>query len=353
MTERIATMLHAEAEALAVPAAPVQRVLADGRRRRRRTRGAAGVAGAAALVLVTTSAAALLTHGSGRAIEPARLGELQRWGAVAVGRDVYVGDAHATVDGDISAMYYDSAGVVVRTGGSYRLVRTDGEVRSISVDIPDRVPGFEPDSTRFAYAEPHGTGWQVVVHDAGTDAELARVPVDGTFTWGGWQAPPVAIDGDHVWVHFDGHWTDVDWRTGRTRDVPATERTFEVANGRYAVQDRRLWQVRAWAGSEVVGEADLPPGWYAFFSPDGRFLRAFPNEDQPPHWNPRVFDVATGASRSVGDVGDGVGWTPDGDLLIVDGDELRVCPPITGPCRSRSFDRGGGDLRIGGNPYES
>jgi hypothetical protein len=191
------------------------------------------------------------------------------------------------------------------------------------------------------------------VHDAASDEELARVTVEGTFTWGGWEAPPVAIDGDHVWVHFDGHWTDVDWRTGDARDVPATDRTYELANGRYAVQRDDVWEVRSWSDRSLLGSVDLPRGWYAFFSPDGRYLRAFPNETSPAHWVPRVYDTATGSGRMVPDAGDDFGWTPAGDLLVVADGELKVCPPPGSECATRPFDRDTGDLRIGGNPYES
>jgi len=353
VTDRLAVLLRDEAGAVDVPPAPALEILADGKHRRRTTRVAAALVGAAAVVLVGATVVAAHDRGSGRAVDPAKIADFEQWGAVAVGRDVYVGDAHVVAPGDISAMYYTSQGVVIRSDGDYELVRADGDVSTVDVHIPDRIPGFEPDSTRFAYAEPAGSGWEVVVHDAATDEELARVTVDGSFTWGGWEAPPVAIDGDHVWTHFDGHWTDVNWRTGAARDVPATDRTYELANGSYAVQRNTVWEVRSWSDQSLVGSAALPRGWYAFFSPDGRYLRAFPNESAPAQWQPRVYDVATGAERTVADPGEDFGWTPSGDLLVVDGGELRVCPPMGGECSTRSFDRGSGDLRIGGNPYES
>ena len=110
---------------------------------------------------------------------------------MAVGRDLYIGDQHVRWDSDIRAMYYTSQGVVVR-GSGYALVRADGRVTPIDVDIPDRVPGFEPDSTRFAYATEAVGGWDVVVHDAHDDAELARVRVQGE-AYGGWQAPQTTL----------------------------------------------------------------------------------------------------------------------------------------------------------------
>lgn len=354
MTDRLSALLQEQADNVPVPSAPVSEVVALGRSRRRRRRAAGVIAGLSGLAAVVVTAALVVpTRHSDNALEPAEVIGLNEWGAVAVGRDVYVGDAHVRWSADVTAMYYNSEGVVVRSNGDYSLIRADGETSAISVDIPDRIPGFEPDSTRFAYARASGSVWEIVVHDAATDRELARVAVPGRATWGGWEAPPVAIDGDVVWVHLDDGWVEADWRTGAYRQVAGTRRTYELANGRYAVQTGHTWSVRDMANSDVVGSVDLRRGWYAFFSPDGRFMRSFPNEEEPARWSPEVHDPATGTTVVVDDPGEDFGWTPGGDLLVVDGDELRVCAAMSGDCRSRTFPRGSGDLRIGGNPYES
>lgn len=358
MTERLATLLRDGAGTVPPPPPPAAEILRQGKRRRRRSRTTTALAAVIVVAVVGAGVVAVVGRGSGSGLDPAKRAEFEQWGAVAVGRDVHIGRTHVRAEGDISAMYYSADGVVIRTGGRYQLVRPDGEVSSIDVDIPDRVPGFEPDSTRFAYAEAVGADrWEVVVHDTVTDEELARVDVAGP-AYGGWEAPPVAIDGDLVWIHLADHWAEVDWRTGEVRDVPGTGATYEAANGAYAVQaggytERRdePWEIRSWADGSLIGTADLRPGWYAFFSPDGRYLRAFPNETIPRVWRPEVFDPATGLSRSVPT--EDFGWTPAGDLLIVEGDEIRVCTAMTDECRTRSFDRGAGALRIGGNPYES
>lgn len=357
MTERLTTLLRDEADRLVVPPPPAE-ILLQGKRRRRRDQATLGLVAVVVVAVTGAGIVAATGRGSTSAVDPAKLAEFEQWGAVAVGRDVHIGRTHVRTQGDISAMYYSADGVVIRSDGDYQLVRADGEVSSISVDIPDRVPGFEPDSTRFAYAEATGADeWQVVVHDTATDEELARVDVAGP-AYGGWSAPPVAIDGDLVWVHLADRWVEVDWRTGSVRDVPGTGTTYEVANGAYAVQSGGYterpgepWEVRSWADGSLIGTADLRPGWYASFSPDGRYLRAFPNEADPRSWRPEVFEPATGLSRTVPD--EDFGWTPSGDLLVVEGDQIRVCTAMTGECRERSFDRGAGDLRIGGNPYES
>lgn len=357
MTERLSQLMHDEAAYVEVPAPLTGKIIVDGRRRRRRTRAGMAAMGTAAATVLAVGSWAVFADNP-RHVDAAALESFETWGAVAAGRDLMIGDVEIRWDDDITAMYYTSLGVVVRSSGDYSLIRADGEVSTISVDIPDRVPGFEPDSTRFAYAEPLDEDqWEVVVHDAASDEELARVEVAGR-AYGGWTAPPVAIDGDRAWVHLAGGWVEVEWRSGMVHEVPNTENTYELANGVYAVQSgpnaeglRRPWEIRSWAGGELVRTVDLPRDWYAFFSPDGRYLRAFSQGDDAETAPLRIYDTLTGEFRDLPD-GD-VGWTPDGDVLHVSQDEIRVCPPLGGECRGRPFDRGAGGLRIGGNPYES
>jgi hypothetical protein len=354
MPDRLTALLQEQADNVPVPIAPAGDVIALGRSRRRRRRAACIAVGLSTLVTaVAIAAVAVPTGNSDNVLEPADVIGLNEWGAVAVGRDVYVGDAHVRWDEDITAMYYTSEGVVVRSNGEYSMIRADGETSAISIDIPDRIPGFEPDSTRFAYALESGSALEIVVHDAATDKELARVAVPKSATWGGWEAPSVAIDGGVVWMHLDSGWVEADWHTGKYRQVPGTRRTHELANGRYAVQSGDTWSIRDMADSSVVGTVDLRRGWYAFFSPDGRFLRSFPNMTVPEKWSPEIHDPAAGTKVVLDDPGDDFGWTPEGDLLVVGEDQLRVCSATSGKCRTRAFDRGHGDLRIGGNPYES
>ena len=95
-------------------------------------------------------------------------------------------------------------------------------------------------------------------------------------------------------------------------------------------------------------------GWYAFFSPDGRLMHSFPNDvkeyDETP--SAYVHDVASGTSFEYPDDGDDIGWTPDGHLLMLVGDTVRVCEAMSGACTVRAFD-GSGSVKLGGAPYES
>jgi hypothetical protein len=368
MTERLATLLREEADGILVPRPPTADLLVRGQRLRRHRRLTA-VVGTAAAVLVLSGGAAVVNdrlQGT-RGIDPeVAAAAYASDGAFAVGRDLYLGEEHFRWDEPIKAIYYTSAGVVVRSGdtpitdadgpSNYELVTPTGERSEIDVRMGDRVAGFEPDSTRLAYAAPTGDPrrWEVVVHDVVTDRELARVTVDGRFTWGGWEAPPVAIDGDLVWAHFDGEWTQVDWRTGEVLPVPDSADTSEVANGRYAVERGRVWEVRSMSDGATVGQVTLRKGWYAFFSPDGRFMRSFPNrEESTDGILAMVHEVGTDTSRELPGVAYDLGWTPDGHLLVLHGDTVSICEVTSDACEERTYDLGSGTVKLGGNPYES
>lgn len=366
MTETLRRIFESEADTLAIPAPPASEILARGKGVRRRRRLAAGGVGLAAAAVV--AAGVVVVSDRGPATDPTLAAQqYANQGAFALGRDIYIGEQHIVWDQEVKAIYYSSVGVVVRSGASpetgegpsrYAVVSPTGEIEPLDVSMADRIPGFEPDSDRFAYAD-NATrdSIDVVVFDITAREEVARVTIEGDFTWGGWEAPPVSIDGDHVFVNvYPDGWIDVDWRTGEQRVVPGTEMVFESANGRYATRDEQdVWTIHDWADGAEVGVLPLREGWYGFFSPDGRYLKAFDNMDMEPD-SEIVYDVATGESYEYDapmDEDFDMGWTPDGDLLIVDGDTVRVCAPVTGECRERAIDDNGGGIKIGGNPYEA
>ena len=267
-------------------------------------------------------------------------------------------------DPAIKALYYTSAGVVVRSGASadtddgvstYTLVSPTGERSLVHADSSDRIPGFEPDGTHFAYADQSDGQLDVVVHDVVTDRELARITVLDHPVETGWDAPPVSIDGDVVWVRTDPGWTEVNWRTGEVRPVPGTADTFELQNGRYAVQRGNVWEVRSMADRSLLGEVRMLKGWYAFFSPDGALMRSFPNDvksvdDRPDSY---VHDIGAGTRFRHTDAGYDIGWTPDGHLMVLDGDTVRVCEPLSDTCTATPFDGRATSVKLGGAPYES
>jgi hypothetical protein len=49
-----------------------------------------------------------------------------------------------------------------------------------------------------------------------------------------------------------------------------------------------------------------------------------------------------------------VGWTPEGNVMRLEGDTVSVCSPmVEADCSSTTFSREGGTVRMGGEPYGS
>ena len=82
----------------------------------------------------------------------------------------------------------------------FSLVRNDGSVQPLDVTFEEVVPSTDPTQPYLAYAQVTDGTVEVVVLDVTSETEVARVTVPGNLSWGGWRAPPVALDGDHVYV---------------------------------------------------------------------------------------------------------------------------------------------------------
>jgi hypothetical protein len=370
MVEQLSELMRDEASRIAVPVPPAAAVLTEGRRLRRRRRLAAAASAAAAVAAI--AGGALLVTGQGRGPDDVAFSvdAYRGQGALAVDNKLYVAGHHIPFDRSVKSFYYTGIGVVVRSGTSpwtddadvdhYTLVTGDGNRKELDLKTHDRVVSTEPDSGRLAYAEPAPGGkWAVVVSDVTSGRELDRTVVKGRFTWGGWEAPPVSLDGDLVWVHFDGGWTEVDWRTGEVREVPGTRSVSEIANGNYATVHDGTWTIRSMEDGAVVSTVDVGKDTYGFFSPDGRFIRFFDQMTGLPGAKPSepfVYDVRTGA-RTPLPGGRDVGWTPDGDLLALTKDgTVEVCIPGTGACQPTGLVMNltkDSTIKLGGNPYES
>lgn len=378
MTEHLSVLLREEAARLPVPAVPAHEILVRGRRvRRRRTQVGAGLAACLVLACVLGLLGLHRSPTSDRRLDgDLRIADADRAmtayltrGAYAVGEQLVVGANRFEWHEPIKALHYTAAGVVIQSGenpdrgigGSrYALVTPTGEWSTIDVALDDQIAGFETGSTHLAWAEPDGAAYELVVHDVVSDEEVARTRVEIGQGYGGWRAPPVAIHGDVVWVHGERGWTQWNWGSDVVEWIPGTESTYEVAGGVYADwRDRERWVIRAVADSSAVRELDLRPGWYGFFSPDGRYVRAFPNEVRgtgPVDFE--FFSVATGEAWQLEDVVDShdrveLGWTPDGHVLRVLDDTLAVCEPDTGACEELATGLGDGTIRLGGEPYSS
>lgn len=379
MTDRIALLLREGADTVAVPAAPADAILSRGRRARRRRRQMSAA-------LVTTGVVVAAGVGIGIAdrahFEPATdpavasAPDPAGW-AVSAGSTLALGNGTAvTLPGKVKSIYYTSAGTVVRTGSvsyvdggdsAYALVTDDGEVHGLGLQLGDRAPSTDPTLPYLAYAEKRGLvgngHWRIVLRDVRTGDVAVTIPVDGDFGWGGWEAPPVALDGDHVYVGLDDATLDVDWRTGEVEDathLPGS-RFPGVTAGREVLEDNQgdpSAVIDVATGSQVV--TDLPSGpAAASLSPDGRHALLVPWSlctddyvcayDDP---SSQVIDLGD-ADRTRIDVGDQAGWTPDGRIIRVTDGVVDLCSPATGTCTPTGISLGDGPVKVGGNSYES
>jgi len=373
VTERLSTLLHDEADHLAVPAPSTPGILAAGRRlrRRRRTFQAVGAGALAAVVASGVLTAAALTHEDGqhdgKGVDPATAAYLDH-GAFATGETVHLGDGgNVDVGEKVKVLYYTSAGLLVRSGTTpwtddpgpshYSLVAPDGTLSRLDLDLGDRVPATDPDQPVVAYADAAGPGrWDVVVRDVSTGEELSRTTVDGAFTWGGWEAPPVELDGDLVYVGLDDETVAVDWRAGEVNSTTLSASSFpEVAGGYVVRSDKRSVDVVDLGSGDVVYSTAADGYPYITLSPDGRFAKVV-RQDEREEEGFAVVDLRTGEVATIDRAPWDFGWTPAGNLISVDlkARELTTCAPTTGACSSDPVSGPvGGELKLAGLAYES
>lgn len=404
MTERLAQLMHDEADRLEIPHPPLAEILLDGRRERRRRRvlpalcaaAAAAVVGGAVLVVtgpghegpgdgsvtVHERAAASFSDAEAAAVAEA----YAHGGAFAVGSKVYFGGREELGvqigDPAVKAVYYTSAGVLVRHGkdyamndasrDGYALVGTDGSVTGLGLPLGDVSPSTDPTQPYLAFARA-GRGdadWDVVLLDLRDGSVAATVGVDGAFTWGGWDAPPVALEGNRVYLGMDDATLAVDWRTGAVTTTPLPSSTYpDIDADRYLSIDNGVTEDGMELNASVrvrdalSGETllDLPDvgDRFASLSPDGEHLMVLPylmigGGGQIERMSGAVlYAVDTGARLELppSPMG-GYGWTPDGMVFSVTGDSTTLCGIDEG-CSTTPLDLGLGSaeldtLRLGG-----
>ena len=350
MTERLAQLLHDEADLLDVPAPEPHSVLARGRGLRRRRRLAAGAAATAVLAVIGGAALVVdgvVGDGDGATLEPAAPPDS---GAVfSIGTTVYLDDAHVAApidDTAIKSLYYTSAGVLVRHGDNnwsdgggpqrFSIVRPDGTVDPIDVTTEETVHSTDPTQPYLAYAEETSGGIEVVVHDLRNDTEVARVPIDGPFAKNAWLPPPVGIVGDQVYVATSPTTYVVEWRTGTVSetDVIRPGTLPEINGGRQAISSEGQTSVVDITTGDTLLSVPGDTGYFDL-SPDGRYARLVGDEfapDAASRTSFDVYDVDTGAKVSIEGGSFDYGWTGAGDLFTVTEDELTTCAAATGVC---------------------
>jgi hypothetical protein len=398
MTERLSALLHDSADHLAVPLAPAPAIISRGRSLRRRSRRLRTGIGIAAVVATVAGTAFLLpgrpTDDRASVLAPAVPIDPDGW-AVAQGSTIHLGSgATSTVPGKVKAMYYTSAGVMVRTGrttstdarkSSYWVLAPDGKVTDFALELGDRKPGTDPTLPYLAYsvAGKDATHWELVLRDVRTGEVATRIPYEGSFTWGGWVAPPVALSGDHAYVGVDDATLAIAWRTGEVKTAKGLlpSRMPTVAGGREFVepvvdydslsqeqmqalegQPQTYRVVDAETGAElrkITFSGDVFPrlssdGRHVLLAPMG-YCDADTGECHYEKPTADVISVDTGATREFSGMKyGGYGWSPDGQLLLVSGTEVRACNGDTGACETTPVQiDGSGSFRISGNDNES
>jgi hypothetical protein len=385
MTERLSTLLASEAESVEVPEARPDLIIRRARATRLRRRATRGVVGLAAAAIVAAGVG-LVNVDNDRGTPASAQARFENaaaapaygtYGAFAAGSTVYIGNHKVQFDEKIKSIYYTSEGILVRMGkkayldepgpSHYTLIHPDGSTKKIDLRMGDRVPATDPQSPNVAYLEPTGARWSFVVVDLRTGREIARQTVTGSFTWGGWEAPPATMAGDRVWGLFDEGWREFDWRSGETRLVPGTRgAAFETAHGRYIAQpgpQGLKWDVVDFASGATVRTVSVKRGgdYFPTFSPDGHYLRISGyvtyNEKGGLAMAPapsEFLDLETGRTQTLAGH-DLYGWTPDGNTLSVDAkkDRITVCDPSDGSCDKIDLEIGAGAIKLGGALYES
>jgi hypothetical protein len=365
MTERLSALLHEEADRLHVPMPTARAAITSGRRIRRRRRVTqAGVAVAVVAVLGVGAAfirgnAPDRSHPDSIATDPQ--GEPVDLGVVfAVDDTVYLdGGARKVQMPEVAqTLYYTSAGVLVRTnktgasdGGApfhFQLVGADGTAQPLDLTLGEVVPSTDPTQPYLAYSEADGDAVRVIVVDVSTGEQVARVAVTGLTDWGGWAAPPVALDGDTVYVSDSSHALAVDWRTGEARPAEHLSPGMPtVVRGRTLATSNTDVEVVDVTSGEVL----FASGGWLRLSPNGRYAVAGEGASGVP-----VQDLEDGGSAVVGSGSVTYGWTSDDQLVgLVDG-RLAVCSPESGECATSPLPDGVSSeafVRLPGFTYES
>ena len=369
MTERLSALLHREADQLHVPAPPAAQTLAAAHRARRRrtTTRLAATAGTVALVGAVAVGAAVLgdgghraPHRNGAVADPPATHAADVGAVFAVGDTVYLrgGSVSATMQETVQAMYLTSAGVLVRTnkdgasdGGApfhFSLVAPDGATTDLGLTLGEVVPATDPSEPYLAYASMRDETVQAVVVDVTTGDEVARVDVPGSFSWGGWEAPPVALAGSTVYIGNDDAVDMVDWRTGATSqsEVIPGSTIPDVSGGHVVVAGggSTVSVLDAATGEDLL---QVPAGrlTYVTLSPDGRYAKVV---DQAEESGFDIYSIADGTHVGVDGEAWNHGWTSDGDQFGVSATGVEVCSVATGDCTTNPLPDG---LRVDDNTF--
>ena len=367
MTERLNQLLHAEADQLDIPPVAADAALTRGRGIRRRRTFA--MAGATVAVLAVIGGTALVATGGDeddRATEPAD-SPAANVPAFAFQSKVYLGDTTATVPDTVHSLHYTAEGVLVRSNPndgasdgsgpeSLTLVRYDGSTVDLGT-IPEGVgPATDPEEPVYALAEARDGGFVAVIRDATTGETVSEVPLPD-LPPSYWDVPPLALDGDTLYVGYESEAVAVDLATGAHHGVEGMPGGIpDVQGGRTLAQQGTTVSVLDAATGELVRSFEVGHDAWGTLSPDGRHLAVSAFDDETFEENLSVYDVGTGELVDLGQLAgaQGLGWTAAGDAFAIDRGVLTTCDLGSGDCTKRDVDvPSDAFVKLGGRVYES
>jgi len=373
VAERLSRLMHAEVDALDIPAPSPRTTLATGRRLRRRHNLTVAVVGATAVAAVACGTLFWANRPAVTVVDPVTPHSAPAPPAYGVGSRVVLGDEVAQVPDTVHSLHYTSVGVLVRSNPndgasdgsgpeSLTLVQDDGTTVDLGT-VPEGVgPATDPEQPYFALAERSGDGFEAVVRDARTGDEVGRVALPD-LPPSYWEVPPLGLSGDHVYVGYRSKTVAVDWHTGDNHVVAGlTGGIPEVYGGHALIPTGDTATVIDAATGEELAEfpvtgdpADGEGG--VDLSPDGRFALVWHIDPQSyePARKFTVVDIASGGSQPFDGAPYDWGWTADGGLFTIQDGTVAQCAPATGECtEARSpVNIGSQMIRLGGRMYES
>lgn len=341
MTDRLAQLMHDEADRLPVPPPPVELIAARGRRDRRRRTATTALAGIAAALVIggaTWGATQLFEDEEVQPISPNGMGPV-----FSTGETAYVDGSPVQVRNGVEEFHYTADGVLLRLLGqgtgtaALTFVSPDGDATSAG-----SVPGLariatDPRSELVAVALIDEVRVTVELREAATGDLVKRLPLTGVEA-GPRDGVAISLTLDAVFVNVYGERPQmIDIESGEVSTVPE----MPLAGDRAVIPgpDFDLFRVvDARTGAELL---EIDPGVMAVveLSPDGRYARVEPSDSRrdDPGVTTDFYDVASGDKVAIpGWYGD-FGWTARGEPFIVDPleDSLTTCDPASGECTTR------------------
>jgi hypothetical protein len=169
--------------------------------------------------------------------------------------------------------------------------------------------------------------------------------------------PPLALDGDTLYVGYESQTAAVDLASGESHLVEGMSGGIpDVLGGRILTQGKGGISVLDAATGEVVRTFDTGPDGWGTLSSDGRYLGVSGFDYKTFESTFTAYNVDTGELVDLGPLAgvESVGWTAAGDAFAVSKGVLTTCDLDTGDCTKSDVPvPADAYVHIGGQTYES